>query len=207
VSPLLDISLPVHPGMVVYPGDPEVRVDLVRSLVRGDDADMSRLDLGAHTGTHVDAPRHFIVDAPGADALSVDVLIGPAWVCDATGVQGDVDLAALDALDVPPGTERVLFRTGNSWLWARQTFSPEFAAVAPDAAAALVERGVRLVGVDYLSVGSHETHRTLLGAGVVVVEGLDLRRAPTGPCRLICLPLRLVGADGAPARALLEIGR
>jgi arylformamidase len=192
--------------MVVYPGDPEVNVDLVRSIADGDDADLSHLDLGAHTGTHVDAPRHFLAGAAGADALPLDVLIGAAWVADATGVSGDVDLAALDALDVPPGTERLLLRTRNSALWAREAFSPEFASVAPDAASALVERGIRLVGIDYLSVGDPETHRTLLGAGVVVVEGLDLRRAPIGACRLICLPLRLVGLDGAPARAVLEIG-
>jgi arylformamidase len=202
---LIDVTVPVTPDMPVYPGDPEVRLSAARSIAGGDGFNVSRLDFGVHTGTHVDAPRHLFDAGDGADALALDALVGPAHVADATALGGDVDLAALDALAVPAGTERLLLHTRNSALWEREGFSAGAAVLAPDAARALVARGVRLVGIDYLSIGDAETHRTLLDAGVVIVEGLDLRRAPAGPARLICLPLRLVGADGAPARVVLEI--
>lgn len=202
---LLDVSLPVREGMPVYPGDPVPSVSLAMSIAAGDLANLTRLDFGLHTGTHIDAPRHFFDDGAGVDGLPLDALVGPAYVADATGLDGDLDLAALDALAVPPGTERLLLHTRNSDLWALEDFQAGFATVAPDAARALVERGVRLVGVDYLSVGGPETHRTLLGAGVVVVEGLDLRAAPGGAVRVMCLPMRIVGADGAPARVVLEL--
>ncbi len=202
---LVDVSLPVREGMPVYPGDPAPNVSLAMSIAGGDPANVTRLDFGLHTGTHIDAPRHFFDDGAGVEALPLDALIGPAHVADATGLDGDLDLAGLDALAVPPGTERLLLHTRNSDLWALEDFQAGFASVAPDAARALVERGVRLIGVDYLSVGGPETHRTLLGAGVVVVEGLDLRAAPPGAVRVMCLPMRIVGADGAPARVVLEL--
>lgn len=204
----IDVSVPVRSGMVVYDGDPEVRVESVTAIARGDLANVSRMELGTHTGTHVDAPRHFVDGAAGADRLPLDALVGPAVVADAAGAPGDVDAGALAALEVPPGTERLLLRTRNGALWERGEFTRDYVGVAEDAAAALVAMGIRLLGIDYLSIAPSRdpapTHRVLLEAGVVVVEGLDLRRAPPGRYDLVCLPLRLEGADGAPARALLR---
>jgi arylformamidase len=199
---ILDISVPIREGMVIYEGDPEVRLERVASIDRGATANLSRLDFGLHSGTHIDAPVHFIDGAPGADLVPLEELIGPAFVVDATSVQGALDEASLRRLELPEG-ERLLLKTRNSPLWERDRFTPDFVSLTGDGAGYLVARGVRLVGIDYLSIGDPEAHRTLLGAGVVAVEGLDLRRVEPGPYRLVCLPLRIVGADGAPARAVL----
>lgn len=195
---LLDISVPIRSGMFVYPRNPGVHIERVSSIPRGDVANLSRLDFGVHSGTHVDAPLHFIDGAPGAEALPLDALMGPCHVVDATGLEGDIDQP-----EIPAGAERVLFKTRNSELWDRNTFSEDFVRLTVDAARGLVGRGVRLVGVDYLSVGGPDTHRALLGAGVVILEGLDLREVEPGRYRLLCLPLLIPGSDGAPARALL----
>ncbi|MEZ0284450.1 MAG: cyclase family protein [Thermoleophilia bacterium] len=204
----IDVSVPVRTGMVVYDGDPEVRIERVMEIARGDLANLSRMELGTHTGTHVDPPLHFVDGGAGVDRLPLDVLVGPAVVADARGAPGDIDAAALAALGVPPGTERLLLRTRNGDLWDRGAFTRDYAGVADDAARDVVAMGVRLLGIDYLSIAPSAdpapTHRTLLEAGVVVVEGLDLRAAPAGTYELVCLPLRIEGADGAPARALLR---
>lgn len=197
---MIDVSVPIRPGMVVWEGDPAVSLEPAASLERGDPANLTRLELGSHTGTHVDAPLHFLPGGEGVDRLPLDALIGPALVVDLTGVEQDVRAADLD---FPAGTERLLLKTPNSRLWERGEFVAEHVTIAPDAASLLVERGVRLVGIDYLSVGSPETHRILLGAGVVPLEGLDLREVEPGPYRLVALPLRLEGVDGAPARVVL----
>jgi arylformamidase len=195
-----DVSVPVQPGMVVYPGDPTVSLTRVQSLAAGDIANISLLELGVHTGTHVDAPLHFFDGAEAVEGLDLGTLVGPAQVLEVPG-NGDVDAAAHEGLD--QGVDRVLFKTRNSEAWARDEFYEGFATIAPDAAERLVAAGIRLVGIDYLSVGSPETHRTLLGAGVVAIEGLDLRAIAPGTYTLVCLPLKLVGADGAPARVVL----
>jgi arylformamidase len=192
VVQIIDVSVPVRPGMITYPGDPEVRLERVSSIGDGDVVNLSRLDLGVHSGTHVDAPLHFVDGGASVETLPLDVLVGPCVVVD-----------GLDTAAVPPGAERVLFKTTNSRLWERAEFSEDFVALDAAAARELVERGVRLVGIDYLSIGDEEAHRVLLGAGVVAVEGLDLREVEPGEYRLVCAPLRLVGAEGAPARVLL----
>jgi arylformamidase len=192
-----DVSVLLRTGMVVYPGDPEFSIDRVMSLAGGDIANVSRMELGVHTGTHVDAPLHFFDGAAPVEALDLEVLIGPAVVVEVTGT-GDVGPDA-----VPEGSQRVLFKTRNSAAWARDEFYEDFAAISPEAATRLVDAGVRLVGIDYLSVGSVETHETLLRAGVVAVEGLDLRKIEPGTYTLVCLPLKLEGSDGSPARAIL----
>ena len=189
---IVDVSVPVRPGMIVYPGDPEVRLERVSSIAAGDVANISRLDLGVHSGTHVDAPLHFAEGAASVETLPLDVLVGPCVV-----VEG------LEVAAVPAGAERVLFKTPNSELWERDEFSEEFVKLDGEAARALVARGVRLVGIDYLSIGDEEAHHVLLGAGVVAVEGLDLRSVEPGEYGLVCAPLKLVGAEGAPARVLL----
>jgi arylformamidase len=197
---IIDVSVPIRTGMVTYPGDPPALLERVESMPDGDSANVSRLDLGVHTGTHVDAPVHFLEGEAGVDELSLDVLNGPCEVV------ATVRLDESAVGSVSEGTKRVLFKTPNSELWALETFPDEFERFDGAAASALVARGLKLVGVDYLSVGDHEAHRTLLGAGVVVVEGLDLRGVEPGSYDLHCLPLRLVGADGAPARTILVRG-
>jgi arylformamidase len=197
---IIDISVPVRTGMVTYPGDPAVQLERWSSIADGAVANLSRLDFGVHSGTHVDAPLHFIDGAPGADQLPLEALIGPAQVVDATAADA-LDAATLAGLDV--SGERVLFKTRNSELWAQDSFVADFVSLREDGARLLIEGGVRLVGIDYLSVGDEGAHEALLGAGIVAVEGLDLRGVEPGEYELICAPLKLVGSDGAPARALL----
>jgi arylformamidase len=193
---IFDVSVPLREGMVTYPGDPHVRIELAASIAGGDPVNLTRIDFGLHSGTHVDAPVHFIDGAAGVDAIPLEALVGPCEVVEAPDLSRDSVAAA-------PVAERILFKTPNSQLWASDEFAEDFARLDGEAAMLLVERGVRLVGVDYLSVGDEGAHRALLEAGVVPVEGLDLRAVGAGSYELVCLPLRVVGADGAPARAIL----
>lgn len=201
------MTIPIREGMIVYDGDPPVRMSAALSMAAGDLADVTLLELGSHTGTHVDAPAHIIPGAPGVEGLAPEALIGPAVVVDASPVPGDIDAAALDALGLPDGVERLLLRTRGGPLWERERFTRDFPGLTEDAARALVDRGVRLVGIDYLSIAAGSdplpVHRVLLDRGVAIVEGLDLRRVEPGPYELVCLPMLLWGRDGAPARALL----
>ena len=199
---LIDISVPLQPGMVVWEGDPPFRIEQAASMPAGEEFNVTRLDLSTHTGTHLDAPLHFVDGGATVDSIPLETLYGPCHVVDAASVGGQLDAAALGGLDLPPG-ERLLFKTRNGALWERETFSWDFTALTADGAEALVERGVRLVGIDYLSIGDFDAHRVLLGAGVVPLEGLDLRAVEPGPYTLVCLPLKLVGVEGSPARALL----
>jgi arylformamidase len=194
---LIDISVPLREGMVTYPGDPVVHVERAASIADGDPVNLTRMDFGLHSGTHVDAPVHFLDGAGGVDEVPLDALIGPCEVVELP------DLSRESVATASKDAERLLFKTPNSELWAQDEFVDEFARLDGEAAALLVEWGVRLVGVDYLSVGDEAAHHALLEGGVVPVEGLDLRSVEPGSYRLICLPLRVVGADGAPARAIL----
>jgi arylformamidase len=195
---IFDVSVPIRPGMVTYPGDPQVFMERVVSIDHGDIANLTRLDFGVHTGTHVDAPVHFIDEGAGVDALPLEVFLGPCLVVDATGVDREIGPEL-----VPAGADRVLFKTRNSALWGSDDFEEGFVRIGVPAARRLVDESVRLVGIDYLSVGEPETHETLLGARIAAIEGLDLRGIEPGPYELACLPLRLVDSDGAPARAVL----
>jgi len=199
---LFDITVPIREGMVTWEGDPEVRLERVSTIAAGAPCNISRLDFGVHTGTHVDAPIHFIDGAGGVDALPLEALIGWADVVDAT--QADVlDRATLAGLAIPEGSERLLFKTPSASLWEREEFVPDFVELTGDGAEYLIARHVKLVGIDYLSVGDEDAHRALLGAGVVALEGLDLREIEAGKYQLVCLPLKIAGSDGAPARAIL----
>ena len=205
----VDVTVPLVPGLVpLYPGDTDLSVERQQHRAHGDPANVSSLTCSLHCGTHVDAPVHFFDGQPGVDTVPIETLVGPAWVADATGAAGDIDAAALARIDIPDKAIRVLFKTANSELWNAPTFVEEFVSVTPDAATALAERGVRLVGIDYLSIASYQdpapTHEAFLRAGVTIVETLDLRAVEPGWWTLTCLPLRIPGADGAPARAVLS---
>jgi len=204
-----DVSMPVRSGGLVYPNNPPISITPVQSIAAGNTANVSRLDFGSHTATHVDAPLHFMQGGAGVDELPLDVLIGRARliaVGDDVMAVGEAELRKHDLT----GVTRLLIRTRNSaWLASGDPeFHKDFTHVAPDGASYLVSIGVRLVGVDYLSVvqfhsAEHRTHRTLLDNGVVIVEGMVLSEPPPGDYDLYCLPLLLAGLDGAPARAVL----
>jgi arylformamidase len=200
---ILDVSIPIRTRMPIYPANAGVALRRIDAIADGAVANVSAVDLGAHTGTHVDAPNHFLDGAGGVDTVALAPLIGPAVVVDATAVDKTLDAAAVAAAGVPAGAERVLFKTRNSQLWEQDEFSEDFVSFDASGARALLDAGVSLVGIDYLSVGDPGAHRALLGADVAVVEGLDLRAAEPGPYQLVCLPLKLVGSDGGPARAVL----
>lgn len=202
---IYDITLPLTADMPVWPDEPGPELTPLSRIADGDPANVTRLTLGSHTGTHVDAPRHFLNDGRTVDALALDALCGPARVIhvdDATSVKRR-------HLEPHRGIERILLQTRNAALWDRRGFQKDFVYLEPDAADWLVAQRVRLVGIDYLSIEQfnsrdYHTHHALLGAGIVIVEGLDLRKIAPGDYDLYCLPLKVVGADGAPCRAVLR---
>ena len=202
-----DISVPLVNGGVVYPGNPEIRIAPQQEIAKGGSSNVSSLAFGSHTGTHVDAPRHMIESAMSVDELALDVLMGPAML---VAVGDDVMAVGEEQLrrHELKGHTRVLIKTRNSGFIRDREFKRDYTYLAPDGAAYLASLGVRLVGIDYLSIeqfhsGHHRTHHTLLERGIVIVEGLDLSATPMGPYELRVLPLRLAGLDGAPARAVL----
>ncbi len=193
---IFDVSVPIRPGMITYPGDPTVMLERASAIAEGALANVSRLSFGVHTGTHVDAPVHFIDGAASTEELPLGALLGRVRVIAAESLAAN----ELRTLELP---ERIIFKTSNSELWARSEFTDDFLSLDGDGAQVLVERGVRVVGIDYLSIGDEHAHRTLLAAGVVAIEGLDLRGVEPGDYELVCAPLKLVGSDGAPARVFL----
>jgi arylformamidase len=205
---LYDITVSISNDMPVYPGDPPIQITRVMSLEKGDIARVSHVSFSTHIGTHIDPPYHFMPNGETSDRLPLDVFIGPARVVD-VGEADSIDAALLARFDLD-GVERLLFKTRNARFWpASKTFHENFVHLEPDGAALLVARGIRLVGIDYLSIERFNfdqpiTHRTLLGAGVVVVEGLDLRAVAPGDYELICLPLKIQDGDGGPARVVLR---
>jgi arylformamidase len=204
----IDITVTIHRGMAHWPTDEAVGIERICDLNRGDDYNLSRILMSLHTGTHMDAPIHFIKDGIGIDRMPLDAAFGPARVIEIV----DKELIRPPELqdhNIREG-ERILFKTANSAsLWNTDTFSEEFVSVSEESAAYLAQRGVLLVGVDYLSVGGFNTdiakvHLSLLEAGVWIIEGLDLSRVEPGDYELVCLPLKVDRGDGAPARAILR---
>ncbi len=207
---IYDISLTISPDLPTWPGDSGITLERTSKMEEGADANVTHMSLGVHTGTHVDAPFHFMGgDSDTVEALPLDVLTGPALVVNLPKANVDITVADLRAADIPEGTNRLLLKTRNSAWWAEgnNTFQEDFLALDAAAAEWLVARGVKLVGVDYLSVAPFRagvpTHRILLGADVIALEGLDLSAVEPGPYTLYCLPLKIAGSDGAPARAIL----
>lgn len=205
--PIYDVSVPIRSRMPVYPGDPAPRLNRVKSLERGDFANLGLFAGSVHTGTHVDAPWHFLREGATVEALSLETMMGPATV---VSLETTTHITASDLERALIGRTpvRLLLKTRNSNFWGEDAFRPDFVALTTEAAQWLVEHRVGLIGIDYLSVEPYPAkefpvHLTLLGAGVIIVEGLDLRGVPAGEYTLICLPLRLLGADAAPARVLL----
>ncbi len=203
-----DISIPITPDMPVWPGDPAVSVQRVGKIEEGDEANITHISMGAHTGTHVDAPFHFVQDGKTLEEVPLNLMMGRAYVLHLP----DVDLITADVLaqaDIPPRTRRVLLKTRNSDLWARgeKEFQTDYVALSADGAEYLVKRGVKLVGIDYLSIApfneTRPTHEILLKANVLILEGLNLSEVSQGRYTFYCLPLSLQGVDGAPARAIL----
>ncbi len=203
-----DISLTISLDLPVWPGDPTIKLERISKIEEGANANVSRMDMGVHTGTHVDAPYHFLPNGKTVETLSLRALTGRAYVLN----MPDIDVitaATLQKADIPPRTRRLLFKTRNSTYWAKdnKSFQPDFVGISLDGAEFLVKRGVKLIGVDYLSVAPYKhsapTHEVLLKSGVVVVEGLNLSEISQGRYTLYCLPLKLEGCDGAPARAIL----
>ena len=212
---IIDITVGIDTGMPVWPGDPVVVVSPAALVADGEPANVSELRLGTHTGTHVDPPAHLLDGSATVDELDLEALVGPATVVDLCGTAGPIGPAELDAAGLPPTAPRVLLKTDNSATWARRPrrMPDHPVVVSVEGAEWLLRRGVRLVGADSLSIEaavesdagapSYPVHELLLGAGVVLVEGLDLSGAVAGDHLLACLPLKIVGGDGAPARAVL----
>ncbi|HTP65715.1 MAG TPA: cyclase family protein [Geobacteraceae bacterium] len=203
---IYDISVSLCAELPFFPGDPRVVIEPVTTLSDGDSANASRISMSTHSGTHLDPPRHFDDCGLTVDALPLSLLVGRALVFHISGTRaiGPAELARLPLA----GEERLLLRTDNSRLWGERAFVEDFTHITPQGARFLVEKGVKLVGIDYLSVekadGNGDVHRILLENGVVILEGLDLSAVEAGIYELICLPLKIRGGDGAPARALLR---
>jgi len=206
---LTDISLPLTAGLPVWPGNQPFRLDAVHRLSDGDRCNESAISLNVHTGTHIDVPWHFLDEGGKTDSLDLSLMIGPAfvvWLPTIKRITADV----LQSLQLPKDTTRLLLRTDNSLLWAGDagTFREDFVALSVDASEWLAKTAIRLVGIDYLSiqlyVESDRTHEALLEAGIVILEGLNLHEVEQGQYELICLPLKIVGAEGSPARAVLR---
>lgn len=205
---IYDISLTISPKLPVWPGDPSIAIERVSDIGAGDDTNISRVSMGVHSGTHVDAPLHFLAEGDPVDQLDLKTLTGRAYVLDLTDVDL-IDAQVLKEAEIPARTRRILFKTRNSELWSQgeTRFQEDFVAISADGAQFLVDRGVRLIGVDYLSVAPYDdgipTHKILLSAGVAIIEGLNLSHVDQGRYTLYCLPIKISESDGSPARAIL----
>jgi len=206
---IYDISLTISPSLPTWPGDPALELEQIESMDKGAHANVTRISAAVHLGTHVDAPHHFLNDGRTVESLPLSILTGPCYVTQLPDGVDAITAEVLDRSEITPEMKRVLFGTSNSHWWknGETKFQTDFVAITEDGAEWLVERGVQLVGVDYLSVApygdSTPTHTVLLKAGVVIVEGLNLSQVSRGFYDLYCLPLKIADSDGAPARAIL----
>jgi arylformamidase len=206
---IIDISVSIGKSMPVWPGDIKPKLIQVKSQLKGDSSNDTRFICSSHAGTHIDAPRHFLENGKTVDQIKLDILMGPVYVVCFHKTKA-IKAADLDKANIPRGTKRLLLKTDNSKLWQKRVkkFKKDFVALTPDAAEWIVKRGIKLVGIDYLSIqkfnGDPKTHKTLLSKNIVIIEGLNLSKVKSGLYELICLPLNMVGAEGAPARTILR---
>jgi arylformamidase len=204
---IYDASVPLRAGMPTYAGEPGPKLEHLKQIARGDSANVTALSLGSHTGTHVDAAPHFLDGRSTVEAMPIEALVGPVQVVEFVE-RRHITGGDLDSASIPAGKTRLLLKTPNSHFWDDDEFHTDFVGLTGDAARWLVGRGTVLVGIDYLSIEqyrspTHEVHKLLLEAGVIIVEGLDLRNVPPGAYTMACAPLKVVGAEGAPARVFL----
>ena len=206
---IVDISVPINSELPVWPGDPQIEIERYRLISDGDSSNDSRITCSVHSGTHVDAPAHFIENGARVEQLPLEILIGPVTVVELLEAE-IITPELLEVQALAPETRRLLVKTKNSALWADpgHAFNPDFVALNSESARWIVNQGIDLVGIDYLSIQMFKdteplTHRILLEAGIVIVEGLDLRMVDPGDYQLFCLPIKLAGCEGAPARAVL----
>ncbi|MHB1000907.1 MAG: cyclase family protein [Armatimonadota bacterium] len=204
---IYDISVPLSDKTPVYEGDPDIEITPASRIANGDSANVSILKFGSHTGTHIDPQYHFIDGGTTVDRIPLDMLVGECFVCPVEGPEV-IEVQHLESAGIPDNTVRILFKTRNSEFWSDTKFHKDYTYLHPDAASWLLERGVKLIGIDYLSIeqfhsGHHATHLSLLRSETVIIEGLDLREISGGIYTLVCLPLRIQGGDGSPSRAIL----
>ncbi|UCF30164.1 MAG: cyclase family protein [bacterium] len=201
-----DVSMTIREGMVSWPGDDPVKLVQVKSMADGDRLNQTNLEMSAHTGTHIDAPFHFLDGAAGVDTIPPATLIGPALVVEVRGTR-EIGREALEKAGFPEGVGRLLLKTDNVDLARKNQFQESYAYLTAGGARYIVDRGIRVMGMDYLSVAEYgkgdEVHRILLTGGVVIIEGLDMRGVPPGVYHMAALPLKIAGCDGAPARVVL----
>jgi arylformamidase len=208
MSEWIDISVPLRNGMVTWPGDAKFERTSTLQMAQGDPCNLSQISTTAHIGTHMDAPRHFLADGAGIETMPIAATMGRARVIEIADPEV-IRTSELEPHHLAKG-ERILFKTKNSQdCWKTDQFQEKYVYIEPEAARCLAERAIQTVGVDYLSVGGFqsggpETHRILLGAGIWIIEGLNLEHVEPGEYELFCLPLRIIGGDGAPARAVLR---
>lgn len=204
---LIDISVPLSEGMSTWPNSPGFAMRRHLAITAGDVANASELCMDSHCGTHIDTPLHFSENGVDLEGVGLDPFIGDAFVAD-LGEHRRIGAAQLDDIDLPVGARRVLLKTSNSGNWHGREFDPDFSALTLDGAQWIVARGLDLIGIDYLSIQRYEdgpeTHQVLLGAGICILEGLELAEVPPGKYELWCLPIRVASAEAAPARAVLR---
>ena len=204
---IFDVTVPISKDMPVYPGDPAVKIERKATIDKKEAKyNLSRYSFSSHVGTHVDAPFHFIANGQTVDQLPLEILIGRTRVVEVTAPR--IDEVALKEFTFTADA-RLLFKTRNSYLWSQPRFVEDYVYITPGAARVLVNEGIKLVGIDYLSVEQYgsdtfETHLTLLKADTLIIEGLDLREVEPGDYEMICLPMKFQGGDGSPARVILR---
>lgn len=203
---IIDISVAISKDIPVWPGNKGPKLRQISNIAEGAACNETHLEMNAHAGTHIDAPLHFIADGSSIDKISPGIFVGPVYVVDLTGVN-EITAHSLESAAIPDTTERILCKTKNSALWDSPVFDKNYVGLTPDAALWLVEKGVKLIGNDYLSVAAFEdavsVHTTLLKEGIGVLEGIDLSNVDEGAYQLFCLPVKIEGAEAAPARAVL----
>jgi len=212
MTEFIDVSLEIGPRLPVWPGDPAIRIERIKDIKKGDTENVTVLSLGVHAGTHIDAPLHYVGDGPGVSDLKLQTLIGPVFVASVPDEVSVVTNEVLANLRIKDGVSRLLLKTKNSRIWSQpdyRNFDERFVALDSTGSKWLVDKKISLIGIDYLSIQTindvrSETHKVLLNAGVVIVEGLNLSRVEQGEYEMICLPIKINNSDGAPARVVLR---